>query len=96
MAEPPLEAGASIEPANRATWPKVARAQGPAHRPYDARGGAMAGDSRTPSHPYQLFMLSLCVFALAALGLERLVDPGGAAWRGRAPGAIEKMASDGR
>ncbi len=41
----------------------------------------MPEESRSPSHPYQLFMLSLCVFALVALGLERLVDPGGAVWR---------------
>ncbi len=41
----------------------------------------MAEESRTPSHPYQLFMLSLCVFALVALGLERLVEPEGAVWR---------------
>ena len=41
----------------------------------------MPEDSRTPSHPYQLFMLSLCVFALVALGLERLGDPAGAVWR---------------
>ncbi len=29
---------------------------------------------RSPHHPYQVFMLSLCVFALAALGLERFAD----------------------
>jgi voltage-gated potassium channel len=40
----------------------------------------MAEETRTPSHPYQLFMLSLCVFALVALALERLVDPAGSVW----------------
>ena len=34
----------------------------------------MAEDVRSRSHPYQLFMLSLCVFALVALAVERLVD----------------------
>lgn len=34
----------------------------------------MAEDARSRSHPYQLFMLSLCVFALVALAVERFVD----------------------
>lgn len=35
----------------------------------------MADDAaQTRHHPYQIFMLSLCVFALMALGLERFAD----------------------
>lgn len=34
----------------------------------------MAENARSHSQPYQLFMLSLCVFALVALAAERFVD----------------------
>jgi voltage-gated potassium channel len=43
-------------------------------RPGDDQMAEDAPRSRT--HPYQIFMLSLCVFALAALGVERFGDLG--------------------
>lgn len=34
------------------------------------------GSARSRTHPYQIFMLSLCMFALVALGVERFGDLG--------------------